>query len=538
MTLLISLTVTLFSYWKMFYGFFQQDEWLAFSYNRFISGDFLYVVSQIFAPSVGHFQPFNTLFLHIGTKLFETNYLPYAILSIFLHLCNVVLVYYLAKKIFKDNMLSFVASIFFGTNSSIHQATSWVMADTGIHLSVSFALLSFMFFLEFLDKGKVKQFVISLVLLVISLLFKETAIAFFAFYPIVYYLLSNPKFKKKHKFPLIVVVIGVVYLTLRASMVLIPTSYSNNTSLVISSQSYFHIFYNLATVPLKAFVQSIIPTSFLMDLSKSLSLLIPVGIRGEIGTTGFDEFVLKRALESLSIFLFVVFASLLVLIAIKSKDVLRKKMTFIFIAFALLNSMIYAFSPAQTGIMSIIASRNLYFISIGTTFLLIFLLRKAYWVLLILIGVNVFLLNTHLDYLVKNSMNRQQILNQISMDNLEIKDKQVFYVESDTSYYGLPEDVRVLPFQSGFGQTLLVWFSNQKDFPKGFYEGQFLWDLASQEYKEIDGRGFGYFRDFNLLKQTLKEYNLPIDSVVAYSWNGKENKLTNITEEIRLELKK
>ena len=64
---------------------------------------------------------------------------------------------------------------------------------------------------------------------------------------------------------------------------------------------------------------------------------------------------------------------------------------------------------------------------------------------------------------------RHNILNQISEDNLKLTDKQVFYTESDTSYYGLPDETKILPFQSGFGQTLLVWFEKSERFPNDFF---------------------------------------------------------------------
>lgn len=537
MMLLFSVFVTVLSYWKIFYGYFQQDEWLSFSYNHFISGDFFRVISQCFAPSVGHFQPFNTLFLYLATNLFKINYFPYALLTIILHVSNVVLVYYLASKIFKNNILSFVTSMFFATNSNIHQATSWVMADTGIHLSTFFALSSLILFLDFISKDQFKHFVVSIVLLFVSLMFKETAVAFFVFYPLIYFILRDTKLKRDYRFPVLIILLGGVYVLFRASMIFIPTAYSNSNSLVINSQSNFHLFYNFMTVPLKAFVQSLIPESLLINLGKSLAVLFPVSVRGEVGTTRFDEFILKRMVEMISIASFSLFGLLLTIFSIKSKNRLAKKVVYALVLFVLLNSFIYALTPEQTGIMSIVASRNLYFISIGTSLLLVYILRKYYFIIFIFIGINIMLLNTHLDYLVKNSKNRQQILNQILKDNLVIQNKQIFYIESDTSYYGLPNDVRILPFQSGFGQTLLIVFSGQKYFPKEFYKGQFLWDLKSQEYKEIGGVGFGYFRDYGLLSDALKEYNLPVESVIAYSWNGKEEKLTNISSDIRLKLK-
>ena len=153
------------------------------------------------------------------------------------------------------------------------------------------------------------------------------------------------------------------------------------------------------------------------------------------------------------------------------------------------------------------------------------------------IGSNIMATKIELGKISEIGKYRHNILNQISEDNLKLTDKQVFYTESDTSYYGLPDETKILPFQSGFGQTLLVWFEKSERFPNDFFRDHYLWPIDSQGYKEVDNRGFGYFRDFNLLKSKITEYNLSESSVIAYSWDSKTNKLTNISDIIRLKLK-
>jgi len=128
---------------------------------------------------------------------------------------------------------------------------------------------------------------------------------------------------------------------------------------------------------------------------------------------------------------------------------------------------------------------------------------------------------------------RQYILSDIKGSYQRLPKKVVFYTESNKSYYGLPDEDRILPFQSGFGQTLLLWYYRSENFPVAFFKDNYLWDITSQGYKEIQGTGFGYFRNYSLLLSTLKEYNLSSESVIAFSWDDNTQTITNITEKIR-----
>jgi hypothetical protein len=104
------------------------------------------------------------------------------------------------------------------------------------------------------------------------------------------------------------------------------------------------------------------------------------------------------------------------------------------------------------------------------------------------------------------------------------------------SYYGLPSEEKMLPFQSGLGQTLLVWYHDQENYPNEFYQNRFLWEITDQGYQEVGDRGFGYFRDKDLLRQAIAQYNLVPESLVAFSWNSQTEELKDVTVLVREEL--
>ena len=49
-------------YARILGGFFEQDEWSSFAYNFSIPAE--NIIQQSFAPTVGHYQPLNTLVLY------------------------------------------------------------------------------------------------------------------------------------------------------------------------------------------------------------------------------------------------------------------------------------------------------------------------------------------------------------------------------------------------------------------------------------------------------------------------------------------
>src|SRR5205814_8781575 len=67
----------------------------------------------------------------------------------------------------------------------------------------------------------------------------------------------------------------------------------------------------------------------------------------------------------------------------------------------------------------------------------------------------------------------------------------------------------VLPFSSGPGWNLLVLYSQKQAVVWGkFLTDNFLLDLNSQGYKQINNDSFGYFIDKKILKQTLMDHHL------------------------------
>ncbi len=525
--------VSVLPFLTLFSGFFQQDEWLGYTRSILLRGSGpAELLTYAFAPSAGHYFPFTLLLVYLIYSLFGLNYLFYVILSLVMHFTNVVLVYFLAISLFKDRKSAFLVALLFGISASAYQGTAWIAANIGSHMAAIFGILSMIFILK-------NKITLTLLALLISLLFKEIAVGLIIILPLLIFL-----YKGKGKYSVLILLFGGLYSIFRIFIFMAAQS-GAATSAIGSSEAVdiTRFVYNFATLPIKAVVQILIPSNYLREVAFFLSNLFRDEITGGLGSPRFEQFAIKRVFELLNIILF----GALILFAVKwlakaNLKLFQIKNVFFGVFFILLNSLVFALVPEVSGIVSIIDSRNFYFLSIGMAFFLVSftLLYKARGqaVLLFFIALNFFSLWKNLETFNIKGSERKQILLTIKQAYPDLPDKALFYFESDTAYYGLAEEIKIPPFQSGFGQTLLAYYWEQEQYPKEFYENRFLWDITSQGYKKAGERGFGYFRDFETLKNFVLENNIPFDSIFAFSWSDKDKKVLNISQEVRGRLTK
>jgi hypothetical protein len=519
-------------------GFFQQDEWLAYSEYIRISKNLKDLVVNFFAPNVTHYVPLGRLVGFLEYQLFHLNYLPYAISGLLLHIFTSVLLFYLIRKVIDNKFISILASFIFLFADYGYQVITWPTGNVQNQISVISALWCLILFLKFVDEGRRRLFWYSIILLFLSLSFKENAIAFFLFLPLIFYLYASKEMKTKYFYPVFIFITGVLYGSLRVLMIFIT---SNTSETAIGGQTKLSLLYNLVTFPIKGVAQSIVPVDSELLIATKLTLLLPVRIRGMAGTTGFDIFVQKRMLEILSFLICttVVFFSLYIYKKIKDGNL--KRLIIFSLLFIVINSFIYAFSPDRVGIIPIIDSRNLYFLTTGSSILIsifVYLVYKKRRIAAVLFtvlffGINLFYLQKDSNLVQAYGTERKSILYKIKRDYPKLPNPVIVYTESDSSFYGLPENERTLPFQSGFGETILVWYQSTNHFPIGFFDGIFLWPIDSEGYKVIDGTGFGYFRNFEHLAKYVSDNKLDKKTIISYSYNSQINSLTDISSQVQ-----
>jgi hypothetical protein len=459
------------------------------------------------------------------------------------HVLTTILVYILAKEIVRDKDLSFWTALMFGLGVAGYQATAWPITNINVQGAAIFAIISLIFFKKCIDKNLQSQHLLftSLVYLYISLMFKEIAVAFFIFYILLYFVYR--KGRKIHLRTLLYIVMScLIYLGFRIYIVLDPV-YKKTVQLPTETQSIGEILTNLISFPFISLSQMLIFEKILWSLSQFVGKAVVFDLSGGFGTTSFDRYVYSNVLPVVN-YVFAIIVIIITYLAYKKSRYTNRKQIILFGAlFVFLNSFIYALSPERVGVINIIDSRNLYFLMIGFSFVfvatikILFSKREVFIAIMIAyLSFSVFFLEKRLLELAGVGNIRRDILTRIIQTYPELPERVVFFTESDSSYYGLPPEENLLPFQSGFGQTLLVWYFEEERFPKEFYENRFLWEIEEQGYKEIGGRGFGYFREYDLLKTTLQEYNLPVNAVIAFSWSKGEERLNDVTLSVRNKL--
>ena len=325
---------------------------------------------------------------------------------------------------------------------------------------------------------------------------------------------------------------------------MLPTS--DSEYVVTKDQKLGEILYNTVTFPAKIFAQSVIPTWQLLSVSKFSASLLPESISGQEGTTARGQFVENVVLLGVD-FLIFIFGLIIVLLYLKRRrQEPLVKVVLLSFAFVILNSFIYALSPGRSGSIPVVDSRNVYLPAVGTS---IFLATLTYMIMRqrVLIAIllftplifsHVYWLNEQLASSVGVGAVRKSILQQVKREHPDLPEKVVFYVESDAPYYGM--SVNIPPFETGLGQALLVWYYSTEKFPRVFFEDKFLRFITDQGYREENGRGFGYFRDWSSFIKAVKENHLEKNSIIAFSYDSKTKSVTDISIKTRdqLELNK
>jgi len=279
------------------------------------------------------------------------------------------------------------------------------------------------------------------------------------------------------------------------------------------------------------------------NIEQKLAKILPDSWTGSPLSTQFDIFVETYVLEFINYFFFI---AVLVFLGVTRKYYKKFSLLFYLLVFAGLSSVIYALSPERFGVISLIDSRNLYFVSIGMSIFISTITRKLarkfnvifLFPLLLLACLHIWCLEKQLSLLGQEGVLRKSILTTIYKQYPTLSPTTVFFIESDASYYGLDSETKTVPFQSGFGQTLLVWYYPTARFPDQLMNQDFLWNIKSEDYRFIEGRGFGYFRTYQKLQQSYRENHLSPNQIIAFSWKSATKELLDITPMIRMKLRR
>ena len=200
--------ITLGAYFKIFHAEFVYDDFGFIVNNKdiqsfkpfskfFLSPD-IFTGSNYAAENVGgkNWRPISSLAFAIEYRLFGSNPFGFHLISILLHLINIVLVYLLIAKITGQKGIALAATSLWALHPTLTEAVSWIPNQS--------SLIFFGFFLIAIFALLKERFLISYLFFGLSLLSKETALGgifiialIFFIYP-VKKLVSNGVYLKRH----------------------------------------------------------------------------------------------------------------------------------------------------------------------------------------------------------------------------------------------------------------------------------------------------------------------------------------------------
>lgn len=193
--LLVLLAVLFFG--SNLWGYFLSDDWhwLYLAKTRVWSWD-IFTTNYEGLQVSGSYNPLSFLVFKIFYSLFQLKAGLYHLVSILVHSCNAYLVFILAHKFFVQDKekvyLPYLAAILFLLWPTQTEIVNWLAAWPHLWAS-TFYLLSFIYYLNYRQKDKIKFLFLSLLFFCFSLGFKENALSL----PILLFLWEAYQYSKK-----------------------------------------------------------------------------------------------------------------------------------------------------------------------------------------------------------------------------------------------------------------------------------------------------------------------------------------------------
>lgn len=532
--LVLVILVFLLSYSKVPFIFFQQDEILGL--GGFIRDGSAKIFNGLTSTGIKHFVPVTMSISYFTYLLFGLRFWVYNLLGLLFHLTNGVLVYLLARRLLKKKSSAIVATLVFFSSSAATQLIMWPIINLN-SIALTFSLITWIIAEDDNVLPRVRGFLrgIMVSLFFLMALFSvEYSAGLIFFIPLVLLFKNGVKIEKNKTIltPFIISIIG--YLFLRFTPIL------HSPSQVVDLQTKTPLLIKLYNLVTGYFGQLFFDHSSFIFLIKEAFKLLGLA---DLVTLNLENYVFPAITKLLGLVLII--SSFFGYYIFVKKNISLARNFLLPVLFIIFSSLPFIFVPGGANLSSSISSRYLYFGLSGMAILTAFLFDAFAFspkkIISASICIPIFLLVfvgttenfVRGNYLYNQGVLRLRILNEVRALYPVLPRKVVFYFKSDTSYYGLPDNERTLPFQSGLGQTLLVYYSQTEKFPKIFYPGQYLWDIASEGYMESGGRGFGFFRNFEQLKNTVNQYTIPKESIISFSWSGVTNQLEDTTAQTR-----
>lgn len=280
---LVSLILSFFIYWQLFFTFYQQDEWQGVG-HMLASG--LSSIIYGYSPLniiIGDGRPLGALLNYVLFLAVPFNTVLISSYAIIMHAVVGILVFYLCALIFKNSLVSWVSMIVFLSNSVGNQAVIWSGTSAPTLTATALIVMSLALFLNYLKQKKNKLLIYAYITLLLSFYFKETGLVFLIIYVVLDSIFNWKRFNfalfVRHSiFPLLYFFIFMlihVFMVLTASHqvgVYVNSSLSVKSIIISNILTYCFTLIGQMILPIQFVVGSI--KDFLLTLYPYLSCII------------------------------------------------------------------------------------------------------------------------------------------------------------------------------------------------------------------------------------------------------------------------
>ena len=158
-------------------GFVNWDD-PDYIYNNYVIKDLSHLTDFFTVPIQGNYHPLTMISLALNYAVSGYDAWSYHLLNLVLHLVNCFLVYRLSLLLSRNNILiAFVTSLFFAVHPMHVESVAWVSERKDV-LYTLFFLAGHITFTKYIDTGAKKEYWMTLLFLVLSLLSKPAAVIF------------------------------------------------------------------------------------------------------------------------------------------------------------------------------------------------------------------------------------------------------------------------------------------------------------------------------------------------------------------------
>ncbi len=546
----VLLIIILFTYKGLFKTFFQQDEWasmgIVLGHNTLLANFSDYSIVQLLA---GNGRVLGSFITVIFDRYFPFEVAPFVLFALITHWLNALLTYGIVKRITRNKYIGFLSALVFATLYESSGALTWISAHTTALPNCLFLLLSMYLYFKYLDSKKNKYKFFSYVSFIVSLLFKESSLFMIVEYPLLDIIFNSQKKNillliKQH----VVVFVYCAFMVISRYVQLKSLGANSGVFVTKDSNVFTSILLHAASYPVTSFSQTFIPSQLLFKVASYYQMVSYSFLNTHPLQTAIQTIIVSDILSTWLTLILLLGLGILWFISKKERKFLLFCVLFLFLSFLPFIAIDKPFSSyldsryyyiASVGAAMIVGAYIAAVVDVGKRYSLILQVILASFsviVVLLFCWKNTQFIRRDITQQIFIADDRKNFLNQVKTLFPEIPNKPIFYVTGDSpGFYGLAN--LTIPFQQGFGYTLMVWYWKSGKIPAELLNNFYLWNLYEEGYKEENGKGFGFFwKKDDLIKAFRSNPNLRQQQVIGLFYKGSTKDVMNITDQIREEL--